>query len=61
MSVTPAALKLMIEKLYLEAVNSRVEDDWCEKFIYDVKGRLDKGLPFTSYQIMKIEELFEEY
>lgn len=56
-----ARMKMMAEKLYIEVQYGRVENEWAETFICDVRERLVAGKVLTNKQIEKLEELFEKY
>ncbi len=53
--------KMMADKLYIEVQHGRIDDDWTENFICDVRSKLSKGQTLTDKQTAKLEELFERY
>lgn len=54
-------LKLMIDKLVDQEERGCIDNDWACEFIQDMKIIMDEGRGFSPKQILKIEELFEQY
>ena len=53
--------KMMLDKLFIEISHGRIDNDFVENFVCDVRARLKSGIPLTDNQILKLEEIFEKY
>lgn len=56
-----ARIKMMITKLAAQSAGGFIENEWAEKFIWDVKQAFENGRALTEKQLTKLEELFEQY
>lgn len=54
-------LKMMADKLYLEIQHSRINNEFAEQFITDVRDKLARGVTLTDKQESCLEKLFERY
>jgi hypothetical protein len=55
-----ASIKMMINKLKIEADHGRIENEWESNFINEMYTKSRSSFSFTHKQIDKIEELFEK-
>jgi hypothetical protein len=52
--------KMMADKLAALDANGYIENEWESNFIWNMKGKLDKGYDLTDKQIEKLEQIFEQ-
>lgn len=52
-------LKMMVSKLADLCSRGHIDNNWEETFIFDVKGKLERGQELSPKQTIKLEELFE--
>ena len=55
------AIKMKLSKLVELSSEGHIDNDWVESFIHDVNNRVKQGRDLTALQILKVEELFEQY
>ena len=56
-----ARTKLMIDKLVDQCARGCIDNDWAERFIFDMEEKFNGPYPLTEKQLAKLEEIFEEY
>lgn len=54
-------IKMMLDKLADQSSRGCIDNEWAETFIWDIKGKFEKGVSLTEKQISKIEQLSEQY
>lgn len=54
-------LMMMVAKLKVEISEGRIDNNWVETFIFDMDQKLKKNQTLSPKQIVKIEELFDQY
>ncbi len=53
--------QMMVDKLYDQMSRGCIDNEWAETFIESIRSQVSAGLPLSSRQQTKLEELFERY
>lgn len=53
--------RLMLEKLKDQSARGCIPNTWAEEFIWSLDEQRKAGRELTAKQLVKVEELFEQY